>query len=41
MDRRQFVGSSLLAASSLYLNDKSLATQKNNSEGLTAGDVHN
>jgi len=41
MDRRQFVGSSLVAASSLYLNDKALAAQKNNPEGLTAGDVHN
>ncbi|MHC4330097.1 MAG: Nif3-like dinuclear metal center hexameric protein [Planctomycetota bacterium] len=41
MDRRQFVGSSLLAASSLYLNDKALAVQKNNPEGLAAGDVHN
>ncbi len=41
MDRRQFVGSSLLAASSLYLNDEALATEKNNPDGLTAGDVHN
>ena len=41
MDRRQFVGSSLVAASSLYLTDKALAARKNNPEGLTAGDVHN
>ena len=41
MDRRQFVGSSLLVASSLYLSDKNLAAQKNNSKELTAGDVHN
>ena len=41
MDRRQFVGSSLLVASSLYLSDKNLAAQKNDSKELTAGDVHN
>jgi hypothetical protein len=41
MDRRKFVGSSLVVASSLFLSDKNLAAQKNNSKELTAGDVHN
>ena len=41
MDRRQFVGSSLLAASSLYSSDENLAASNNNYRELTAGDVHN
>lgn len=41
MDRRQFVGRSLLVASSLYLSNENLVAQKNNSRELTAGDVHN
>lgn len=41
MNRRQFVGSSLVAASSLCLNDKSPSAQNNNSKKLIAGDVHN
>jgi putative NIF3 family GTP cyclohydrolase 1 type 2 len=41
MNRRNFIGSSLLAASSLYLSDKNLSAQENNSKKLTAGDVHN
>jgi len=41
MDRRQFVGSSLIVTSSLYLSGKNFAAQKNNTTELTAGDVHN
>ena len=41
MNRREFVGSSLLAASSLYLSDKKLAAREMNPKKLTAGDVHN
>ena len=40
MDRRQFVGSSLLAASFLSLDNKAVAAQKNDLDRLTAGDVH-
>jgi putative NIF3 family GTP cyclohydrolase 1 type 2 len=40
MDRRQFVSSSLLVGSSLYLNSN-LVAQENNSAKPTAGDVHN
>jgi len=41
MDRREFVGSSLIAASALYLSDNKPATGENHSEKLTAGNVHN
>jgi len=41
MDRRKFIGGSLVAASSLILSDKKAIAKENNSKKLTAGDVHN
>ena len=41
MDRRRFIGSGLVAASSLYLSGENAPAQESNSKELTAGDVHN
>jgi len=40
MDRRKFIGGSVLAGSSLILSGKKAAAKKNNSRKLTAGEVH-
>jgi len=40
MDRRKFIGGSVLAASSLILSGKKAAAKENNPKKLTAGDVH-